>query len=153
MSSPERAALSLLTNIALSFDGAILGLTLAFGAVRSVLNYASNSAALNKIKDAPEVSISDLRSLIPASEEQSGTRDHGNSHDQRIVVVRGTVKPKASGDGSHKNNVLISPETGDKALIIQRTQTVRIHNNGPYELQLNFAFCCSKVIIFLHDLA
>uniref|UniRef100_A0A1J3EBI8 RING-type E3 ubiquitin transferase n=1 Tax=Noccaea caerulescens TaxID=107243 RepID=A0A1J3EBI8_NOCCA len=123
MSSPERAALSLLTDIALSFDGAILGITLAFGAVRSVLNYASNSAALNKIKDAPEVSISDLRSLIPASEEQSGTRDHGNSHDQRIVVVRGTVKPKASGDGSHKNDVLISPETGDKALIIQRSQT------------------------------
>ncbi|CAH2033520.1 unnamed protein product [Thlaspi arvense] len=120
MSSSDRAFITLLSDVALSFDGAILGVTLAFGAVRAVIKYASTSAALNKIKDAPEVSVSDLRSLIPASEDQSGTRDHGN---QRIVLVRGTVKPKFTGDGSNKNNVLISPETGDKALIIQRTQT------------------------------
>lgn len=128
MSSPERAIVSLLSDIAFSFDGAILGLTLAFSAVRSVIKYSSSSAALNKIKEAPEVSVSDLRSLLPANEDQYGTPDHGNnSHDRRIVVVRGTVRPKISGDGSQKNNVLISPETGDKALIIQRTQTVRIH--------------------------
>ncbi|KAL1218926.1 E3 ubiquitin-protein ligase SPL2 [Cardamine amara subsp. amara] len=123
MSSPERAVLSILSDIALSFDGAILGLTLAYGAVRSVFKYVSSSAALKKIKEAPEVSVSDLRSLIPASDEQSETGEHGTSHDQRIIVVRGIVKPKLTGDGSHKNNVLISPETGDKALIIQRTQT------------------------------
>ncbi|EOA37967.1 hypothetical protein CARUB_v10009435mg [Capsella rubella] len=123
MSSPERAVLNLLTDLALSFDGAILGLTLAISAVSSALKYASTNAALKKIKDAPEVSVADLRSLLPASEEKSETNDQGTSHDQRIVVVRGVVKPKFSGDESQKNNVLISPETGDKALIIQRTQT------------------------------
>lgn len=126
MSSPERALLNLLTDIALSFDGAILGVTLAISAVSSALKYASTNAALNKIKEAPEVSVADLRSLLPATEDKSETNDHGTSHDHRIVVVRGVVKPKNSGDESHKNNVLISPETGDKALIIQRTQTVRI---------------------------
>ncbi|AAD25789.1 Contains similarity to gb/U45880 X-linked inhibitor of apotosis protein from Homo sapiens and contains PF/00097 Zinc finger C3HC4 (Ring finger) domain [Arabidopsis thaliana] len=124
MSSPERALLNLLTDIALSFDGAILGLTLAVSAVGSALKYASTNAALKKIKDAPEVSISDLRSLLPASEDKSETNDNRKSNDQRIVVVRGVVKPKISGDEGYKNNnVLISPETGDKALIIQRTQT------------------------------
>jgi E3 ubiquitin-protein ligase MUL1 len=118
--------LNLLTDIALSFDGAILGLTLAVSAVGSALKYASTNAALKKIKDAPEVSISDLRSLLPASEDKSETNDNRKSNDQRIVVVRGVVKPKISGDEGYKNNnVLISPETGDKALIIQRTQTVR----------------------------
>lgn len=120
MSSPDRAVLSLLTDIFLSFDGAILGVTLAFGAVRAASKYASTSAALNKIKDSPEVSVCDLRSLIPPSDGESS---HAN---QRIVVVRGTVEPKVTGDGSHKNNnVLISQETGEKALIIHRTQTVR----------------------------
>ncbi|KAG7600552.1 Zinc finger RING-type [Arabidopsis suecica] len=124
MSSPERALLNLLTDIALSFDGAILGLTLAISAVGSALKYASTNAALNKIKEAPEVSVADLRSLLPVSEDKSETNDHGTIHDQKIVVVRGVVKPKFSGDESPKNNnVLISPETGDKALIIQRTQT------------------------------
>lgn len=126
MSSPERALLNLLTDIALSFDGAILGVTLAISAVSSALKYASTNAALNKIKEAPEVSVADLRSLLPVTEDKSETNDHGTSHDHRIVVVRGVVKPKNFGDESHKNNVLISPETGDKALIIQRTQTVRI---------------------------
>lgn len=123
MSSADRAVLSLLTDIFLSFDGAILGVTLAFGAVRAASKYASTSAALSKIKDAPEVSVSDLRSLIPPSDDESS---HVN---QRIVVVRGTVEPKFTGDGSRKNNnnnnVLISQETGEKALIIHRTQTVR----------------------------
>lgn len=125
MSLPDRAVLSLLADIFLSFDGAILGVTLAFGAVRAASKYASASAALNKIKDSPEVSVSDLRSLIPPSDGESSP---GN---QRVVVVRGTVEPKVTGDGSHKNNndnnVLISQETGEKALIIHRTQTVRLY--------------------------
>ncbi|CAF2056005.1 hypothetical protein HID58_070185 [Brassica napus] len=123
MSSPDRSAVfPLLIDIALSFDGAILGVTLALGAVRAAFKYASTSAALKKIKDAPEVSVSDLRSLIRASDDQSETSDD----QERIVVVRGTVKAKVTGgEGSNKkkNNVLTSQETGDKALIIHRSQT------------------------------
>ncbi|XP_010463474.1 PREDICTED: E3 ubiquitin-protein ligase SPL2-like [Camelina sativa] len=119
MSSPERAIINLLLDLALSFDGAVLGLTLAISAVGSAIKCASTNAALNKIKDAPDVSVADLLSLLPASEDKSETNDHGTSPDQRLVVVRGFVRPKISGD----DNVLISSETGDKALIIQRTQT------------------------------
>ncbi|KAJ4917958.1 E3 Ubiquitin ligase family protein [Raphanus sativus] len=115
MSSPDRSAVfPLLIDIALSFDGAILGVTLALGAVRAAFKYASTSAALNKIKDAPEVSVSDLRSLIPPS---SGDQSETSDDQQRIVVVRGTVKAKTN------SNVLTSQETGDKALIIHRSQT------------------------------
>lgn len=121
MSSPDRSAVfPLLIDIALSFDGAILGVTLALGAVRAAFKYASTSAALNKIKDAPEVSVSDLRSLIPPS---SGDQSETSDDQQRIVVVRGTVKAKTN------SNVLTSQETGDKALIIHRSQTVRFHTN------------------------
>lgn len=146
MSSPDRSAVfPLLIDIALSFDGAILGVTLALGAVRAAFKYASTSAALNKIKDAPEVSVSDLRSLIPASDDQSET----SGEQERIVVVRGTVKAKVTGgEGSNKknnNNVLTSQETGDKALIIHRSQTVRYTYNIVLTnfnfILLNFALC------------
>ncbi|XP_010542394.1 PREDICTED: E3 ubiquitin-protein ligase SPL2-like [Tarenaya hassleriana] len=123
MSSAEHVLLSLLSELAFSFDGSVLGFTLAFGAVRSILKYTSSSAALRKIRDSPEVRISDLRSLIPASEDESRQYDHHNGDDQRLVIVRGTVKPKFAVDGGCKNNVLVSQETGDRAVIIERTQT------------------------------
>ena len=145
MSSRDRSAVfPLLIDIALSFDGAILGVTLALGAVRAAFKYASTSAALKKIKDAPEVSVSDLRSLIRASDDQSETSDD----QERIVVVRGTVKAKVTGgEGSNKkkNNVLTSQETGDKALIIHRSQTVR--NTYTYNIVLtNFSFILPNIL-------
>ncbi|XP_010534938.1 PREDICTED: E3 ubiquitin-protein ligase SPL2-like [Tarenaya hassleriana] len=123
MSSPEHALLSLLSELAFSFDGAVLGLALAYGAVRSVLKCTSSSTALSKIRDSPELRISDLRSLIPTSHDESHPYDRRNGDDQRVVIIRGTVRPKLAVGGSSKNNVLVSQETGDRAVIIERTQT------------------------------
>ncbi|KAJ7951507.1 Mitochondrial ubiquitin ligase activator of NFKB [Quillaja saponaria] len=120
MSSHEQALVSLLSQLAFSFDGAILGAALAYAAVRSVLKFAANSSALRKLHKAPSLSVSDLRSLIENSEAES------DSDGSKLVIVRGNVEAKSVVDGNWKSlrpNVLVSHESGDKAVIIQRTQT------------------------------
>ncbi|OIW17086.1 hypothetical protein TanjilG_20190 [Lupinus angustifolius] len=122
MSSQDQALVSLLSQIALSFDGAILGFAFAYAAVRSLLNFTATSAALRKLRTAPSLSVSDLRSILTESSDEDG-----NSGDGKIVIVRGTVDAKSAVDGSWKAlmpGVLVSRESGDKAVVIQRTQTV-----------------------------
>ncbi|XP_019425633.1 PREDICTED: E3 ubiquitin-protein ligase SPL2 [Lupinus angustifolius] len=121
MSSQDQALVSLLSQIALSFDGAILGFAFAYAAVRSLLNFTATSAALRKLRTAPSLSVSDLRSILTESSDEDG-----NSGDGKIVIVRGTVDAKSAVDGSWKAlmpGVLVSRESGDKAVVIQRTQT------------------------------
>lgn len=134
MSSHEQAVVSILSNLAFSFDGAVLGAALAYAAVRSILGFNSNSSALRKLRDAPSVGVSDLRSVLPPddSSDASGSGDSAGQSEVtggRLVILRGTVEAKSAVDGSWKSlktNILVSQETGDKAVIIQRTQTVRI---------------------------
>ncbi|PKI41637.1 hypothetical protein CRG98_037944 [Punica granatum] len=128
MSSNEQVVVSLLSNLALSFDGAVLGVALAYAAVRSILSFTSNSSALRKLRDAPSVGVSDLRSVLPP-DDSSGSDDSATQPqptEGRLVIVRGTVEPKSVIDGSWKSlkpNLLVTQETGDKAVVIQRTQT------------------------------
>ncbi|KAK7294449.1 hypothetical protein RJT34_17338 [Clitoria ternatea] len=115
-SSQEQALVSLLSQLVLSLDGAVLGFGLAFVAVRSFLKYTATSAALRKLRHAPSLSVCDLRSLL----------DDANSDDGEIAIVRGTVDAKSAVDGSWKSlrpGVLVSRESGDKAVVLQRTQT------------------------------
>ncbi|XP_061982302.1 E3 ubiquitin-protein ligase SPL2-like isoform X2 [Populus nigra] len=119
----EQALAAMLSHLALSFDGAILGAALAYAAVRSFLNFTANSKSLAKIRKAPTLSVSDLRSLL-----QNHDQDH-QDQEQKLVIVRGQVEAKSAVDGSGKkssrdSNVLLSHESGDKAVILQRTQTV-----------------------------
>jgi len=121
MSSQEQAIVSLLSQLALSFDGAVLGFAVAYVAVRSIRKFTLTSAALRKINAAPSVSVSDLRSLLTETDE--------NSDDGKIVIVRGTVDAKNAVDGSWKTlwpGVLVSSESGDKGVVLQRTQTVTV---------------------------
>lgn len=121
MSSPEHALVSLLSQFAFSFDGAVLGAALAYAAVRTVLKLTTSRSALNNLREAPYVRVSDLRSVIPDRNSKQ------SESDQKLVVVRGTVEAKSSVEGSWKSllpNVLISQESGDRAVIIQRTQMV-----------------------------
>ncbi|KAK7255713.1 hypothetical protein RIF29_29132 [Crotalaria pallida] len=121
MSSHDQALASLLSRLALSLDGAVLGLALAYAAARSLLNFSVTSAALAKLRSAPSLSVSDLRSLLSET-----SNDDGNSSDGKIVIVRGTVDAKSAVDGSWKPlkpGVLVSRESGDRAVLIQRTQT------------------------------
>ncbi|EEF40994.1 ubiquitin-protein ligase, putative [Ricinus communis] len=119
MSSHEQALASLVSQLALSFDGAFLGVVVALTAVRSILKFASNSKALRKIRNAPTVKVSDIRSVLEVSDE---------TQDQKLVIVRGQVEAKSAVDGNWKslipnNNVLVAHESGDKAVIVQRIQT------------------------------
>ncbi|XP_075663934.1 E3 ubiquitin-protein ligase SPL2-like isoform X2 [Castanea sativa] len=131
MSSPEQALASLLSQLALSFDGAVLGIALAYAAVRSLLKFSATSSSLNKILKAPSVvHVSDLRSILAVHDDRDSSSssqpsDHHHHH-QKLVVLRGTVEAKSAVDSSWKTfkpNVLLSQESGDKAVIVQRTQT------------------------------
>lgn len=122
MSHQEQALVSLLSHLALSLDGAVLGFAFAYAAVRTLLKFTATSSALCKLRHAPSLSVSDLRSLLadsPSSDPNSG--------DGKIVIVRGTVDAKSAVDGTWKTlrpGVLVSRESGDKGVVIQRTQTV-----------------------------
>lgn len=134
MSSHEQAVVSLLSNLSLSFDGAVLGLAIAGAAFRSILGFTSNASVLRKLRDAPSVGVSDLRSILWPDDptESSGSGDSTSMSEPtegRVVIVRGTVEAKSAVDGSWKSlkpNILTSQETGDEAVVIQRTQTVRV---------------------------
>ncbi|XP_050873831.1 E3 ubiquitin-protein ligase SPL2 [Lathyrus oleraceus] len=121
MSSQDQLLVSLLSQLVLSFDGAVLGLSAAYVAVRSIRKFTVTSAALQKITHAPSVPVSDLRSLL----ENVSEDDRKNSGDGKIVIVRGTVDAKSAVDGSWKAlwpGVLVSRESGDKGVVLQRTQ-------------------------------
>jgi len=128
MSSPEQALASLLSQLALSFDGAVLGIALAYTAVRSLIKFSATSSSLNKILKAPSVvHVSDLRSILAVHDDQdSSSSQPSDHHHQKLVVLRGTVEAKSAVDSSWKTfkpNVLLSQESGDKAVVVQRTQT------------------------------
>nr|GEU45372.1 E3 ubiquitin-protein ligase SPL2 [Tanacetum cinerariifolium] len=114
MSVHDQAAVAVLSQVALAADGAVLGLALAYIAVRSVLKFKTTSSALHKLQNAPSVTVSDLRSVL--------TDDENND---QIVIVRGVVETKANVTGGwmKHNNVLVSHESDESAVILQRTQT------------------------------
>ncbi|KAJ8756214.1 hypothetical protein K2173_024761 [Erythroxylum novogranatense] len=117
MSSRQQALATLIGPVLLSFDGATLGVVLACVAVRSFIKYISTTKTLRVILRAPESSVSDLRSIL----------DHEqNEQSPRVVIVRGHVETKSAVDGKFMNlkpRTLVSRESGDKAVIIQRNQT------------------------------
>ncbi|XVE51864.1 hypothetical protein DITRI_Ditri02bG0075300 [Diplodiscus trichospermus] len=123
MSSHEQALASLISQLALSFDGAVLGAALAYAAFRAIFRFKSTSIALKKIRAAPSLRVADLRSLLD--------EDKSDSTEEPLVIIRGAVDVRPSADGhswkSSKNSVLVSQESGDKAVIIQRTQTYIYH--------------------------
>lgn len=127
MSSHELDLASLLYQLALSFDGAVLGVALAYTAVRTFLDFRYTSNALCKVRSAPPLKVSDLRALLDENRTQSPDLEQNSP----LVIVRGQVEPKSVVDGKNWKNlthsgVLVSHESGDKAVIIQRTQTVRV---------------------------
>ncbi|XP_027908156.1 E3 ubiquitin-protein ligase SPL2 [Vigna unguiculata] len=122
MSHQEQALVSLLSQLALSFDGAVLGFALAYAAIRTLFKFSATSAALRKLRRAPYLSVSDLRSLLADTPSDADSTSDGGT----IVIVRGTVDAKSAVDGSWKTlrpGVLVSRESGDKGVILQRTQT------------------------------
>ncbi|CAK9179880.1 unnamed protein product [Ilex paraguariensis] len=124
MSVHNQAAAAVLSQPALATDGAVLGIALAYVAVRSILKFTANSAALHKIRDAPSVLVSDLRSIISSSGDDADSSDPSDG--EKLVIVRGVVEAKSALDGIWKRlrpNVLICHESGEKGVVLLRTQT------------------------------
>lgn len=135
--SVDQAAAAVLSQIALAADGAVLGLALAYVAIRSIIKFTAASSALRKIHDAPSVRVSDLRSLLSSSDQNSNESDSG-----RIVIVRGSVEAKSAVDGNwtslRPNNALVSHESGERGVILLRTQTVH-----SFPIFYSFSFACN----------
>lgn len=128
MSSHDQAAAAILAQVVLAADGAVLGLALAYVAIRSFLKFNATSSALGRIRRAPTVTVSDLRSLLSSSSssENDAINSQSGAVQGKLVILRGTVQAKSAVDGSWKSlrpNVLVSHDSGEKAVILQRTQT------------------------------
>ncbi|XP_010261888.1 PREDICTED: E3 ubiquitin-protein ligase SPL2 [Nelumbo nucifera] len=128
MSSHDRAAAAALANVALAADGAVIGLVLAYVAVQSWLKFNNTSSALQKIRGAPTVRVADLRSLLSSSDDNSirNIANESGPTEGKLVIVRGLIEAKSAVDGNWRSlrpNALISHESGERAVVLQRTQT------------------------------
>ncbi|CAN4095263.1 unnamed protein product [Withania somnifera] len=127
MSIHDQAAAAVLSQIALAADGALIGLALAYVAVRSILKYKATSLALHKINDAPSLTVSDLRSLVNVDSESNVNSESSNQLDvDMLVIVRGTVEAKSAVEGNWKSlrgNLVPAHSSTEKGVILQRTQT------------------------------
>ncbi|KAJ0987509.1 hypothetical protein J5N97_005865 [Dioscorea zingiberensis] len=113
MSSRDSAAAAAVARFSTAFDGAFLGITLAYFAVQSWKNYFTFSSALRRLQAAPNPRVFDLRSLLNVDEDGA---------DGPLVVVRGSVQPKSALDLECTATPLIS-DSGERAVVVQRTQT------------------------------
>ncbi|XP_043718825.1 E3 ubiquitin-protein ligase SPL2-like [Telopea speciosissima] len=131
MSSHDRAAAAVLAQVALAADGAVIGLVLAYVAIQSFIKFGSTSSALRKIRRAPAVRVSDLRILLSSPDDNTNNNNTSNDDtseatDGKLLVVSGLVEVKSAVDGNWRNfrpNVLVSNETGERGVVLQRTQT------------------------------
>ncbi|XP_009594761.1 E3 ubiquitin-protein ligase SPL2 [Nicotiana tomentosiformis] len=124
MSVHDQAAAAAV-KLAMAADGALVGLALAYIAVRSIFMFKAKSSALHKINDAPSLRVSDLRSLISLSSESNVNSDQSDD-DGKLVIIRGTVEAKSAVEGNWKSlraNILSAHESAEKGVILQRTQT------------------------------
>ncbi|KAK4726476.1 hypothetical protein R3W88_031393 [Solanum pinnatisectum] len=126
MSIHDQAAAAVLSQIAMAADGALIGLALAYVAVRSILKFKANSSALYKIKEAPSLGVSDLRSLLSSSDSTDNSESSNQSDDVKLVIIRGTVEAKSAVEGNWKSlraNILSTHNSAEKGVILQHTQT------------------------------
>lgn len=106
---------SLVSGLALSFKSHLVGFALAYAAVLTLHKFSSYSSALRKIRKAPSVKVSGLRS--------NPALDQSDQSDAKLIVVRGIVEAKSAFDrkwNSFKSGVLVQ-----NTLHFQRTQSVR----------------------------
>ncbi|KAK4395068.1 E3 ubiquitin-protein ligase SPL2 [Sesamum angolense] len=134
MSVHDRAAAAVLAHLAMAADGALFGLAVAYVACRTIQKYTATSSALRRIHQAPSVQPSDLRSILSEEDDSDCSRqDDGSASNLdfeggKLVIVRGSVEVKSAADkGNWKSlrgtNLVVSQESGEKGVILQRTQT------------------------------
>ncbi|KAM1113548.1 hypothetical protein ACFX2I_046341 [Malus domestica] len=120
MSLHERAVINLFSQLALSYNGAALGVVLACAAARTVIKFAYTSSALLKLRNAPYVKVSGLRAILAPDESQPS--------DAKLVVLRGTVEAKSAVVGkwnSLKSGVFVSRGNQEQCRRRSKNQTAR----------------------------
>ncbi|KAM1219255.1 hypothetical protein ACFX2G_047348 [Malus domestica] len=120
MSLHERAVINLFSQLALSYNGADLGVVLACAAARTVIKFAYTSSALLKLRNAPYVKVSGLRAILAPDESQPS--------DAKLVVLRGTVEAKSAVVGkwnSLKSGVFVSRGNKEQCRRRSKNQTAR----------------------------
>lgn len=104
-------------------DVAAAGVVSAYCAVKTWRKYYFTSNALNKIREAPNANVSDLRQLLEKEVETS------NGTGGKLVVVKGIVveaqRSVGGGWGNIRPTALVSSEAaGGTAVLIEKTQMV-----------------------------
>ena len=137
----EEEISSALMRVALAADGFFLGLGLAVVAIRPWLRFSFHHKALRCLEKTPSLPhISDLLVLLEDHREQtdregiifSSKASSGSSSLQSnpFVIIRGRVATSSALESQFFRNEdgLLSTEnsTSEKAVIVQRTQTVSL---------------------------
>ncbi|XP_047963042.1 E3 ubiquitin-protein ligase SPL2-like isoform X1 [Salvia hispanica] len=133
MSVHNRATAAVLAQLMFAADGVLFGVGVAYVAYCSIRNYAASASALRKIRDAPSILPSDLRSILTDGDDSSSSDpDAGESSSSngggRLVIVRGSVEVKSAAEKANwkalmGNGLVSSNASGEKGVILQTTQT------------------------------
>ncbi|XP_042023924.1 E3 ubiquitin-protein ligase SPL2-like [Salvia splendens] len=133
MSVHDRATAAVLAQMMFAADGVLFGVGVAYVAYRSIRKYAASASALRKIRDAPSVLPSGLRSILTDGDYSSSSDpDAGESSSSngggRLVIVRGSVEVKSAAEKANwkalmGNSLVASNGSGEKGVILQISQT------------------------------
>ncbi|KAL1538111.1 RING-type E3 ubiquitin transferase [Salvia divinorum] len=130
MSMHDRATAAVLAQMMFAADGVLFGAGVAYVAYRSIRKYAAAASALRKIRGAPSVLPSDLRSILTDGDDSSSSDPESSSSNGggRLVVVRGSMEVKSAAEKANwkalmGNGLVASKASGEKGVILQRTQT------------------------------
>lgn len=126
---------TILSQLLFAANSAMLGIGLAYVAIRSIFKFTASTSALRKIDKSPSVQPFDLRSLLANRDSNSNicnseSKNQSNGDGGKLIIVRGgmeaksTVKRQAMILGGDTSNVLVYQESGESGVILQRTQTV-----------------------------
>ncbi|GER28375.1 E3 Ubiquitin ligase family protein [Striga asiatica] len=131
MSIYDRATVAKLAHLATAADGAVLGVVVAYAAYRSIRKYTATSSALSKIRLAPAVQASDIRSVLADGDVSGGSDGVGasisRSGGEKLVVVRGAVEVKSAVEKGNWKSVrgsglVVSRETGDQGVVLEQVR-------------------------------
>ncbi|KAM1021990.1 hypothetical protein TB1_042254 [Malus domestica] len=85
---PDNVFVSQLSRFVLSWYDAVLAVSLTCAVMHPVLNFTSASSSISKLRDAPAIKVSNLRSILPFDQSD------------KLIVVRGTVEAKSTVDST-----------------------------------------------------
>ncbi|KAL5726402.1 RING-type E3 ubiquitin transferase [Ranunculus cassubicifolius] len=108
MPSTGNPITTLLAELALATGGIVVGTSLGYFAGHSFRKFISAQLAFDKIQQAKDVPIGDLRALLSSA----------SSPDEKFVLVRGFVEASL-GSGS---DLLVSQGSGEKGVVLQESR-------------------------------